>query len=216
VVAHFIAPITIRLGNAPEVGWSVMAGIVGFAAVSFPELSVVCVAGEQRRRVERCLGALATQTAANQVEVIVVDLAGTAEPIVPPSGLSARGKRMAVEPDAVVSDECFESLADVALANHVYSEMLAVQRARANGWSVLRRILYALGSPLGIPAMRLALAVGAARRSGRLSSLGRAIPGVAVILVMAGLGEARGYLGGTRNLGERFLWRELNAPRASR
>jgi glycosyltransferase involved in cell wall biosynthesis len=321
-----------------------IAGIVGFAAVSVPELSVVCVAGEQRQRVRRCLAALAAQTAVGRIEVLVVDAGGAGDPIALPPELGsstvigagsdpslgraraagaraatgravaflvdhgypaprwaealidayeqpwaavgyafelanpgaraarvamlaqflpwlspaerrptailpgnmvsyrasvlrsvdgdldrllevdhllherirASGERMTVEPGAVVADECFESLAEVALANHTYSEMLAMQRASADDWSVLRRALYALGSPVGIPAMRLAHAVRAARRCGRLSSLWRAIPGVTAILFMAGLGEARGYLGATRTVGRRFLWRELNAPRASR
>jgi Glycosyl transferase family 2 len=308
------------------------------------ELSVVCVAGEQRRRVRRCLDALAAQTVADRIEVVVVDMTATGARIQLPPGLgsstliraapgaslgqaratgarAARGDavaflvdhgypepgwaealvnayagpwaavgyafapanpetqavrtamlaqflpwlspvrsdairslpgnmvsyrssvlrsvdgdldglleidhllheriregggQMTVGPGAVVRDECFESIADVALANHVYSEMLAVQRARANRWSPPRRIVYALGSPVGVFAMRLAQTVAAARRTGRLAALARALPGVLAILAMAALGEARGYLRETRSLGDRFLWRELNAPRASR
>jgi glycosyltransferase involved in cell wall biosynthesis len=127
-----------------------------------------------------------------------------------------RGEAMTLAPGAVVRDECFESLADAALANHVYSEMLAVQRARANGWSLPRRIVYALGSPVGVFAMRSAQTLAEARRTGRLPAIARALPGVLAILAMAALGEARGYLRETRSLGDRFLWRELNAPRASR
>ena len=308
-----------------------------------PELSVVCVAGKQRLRVHRCLDALAAQTAADRIEVVVVDVAADAGPIALPPELGAStvirgeagislgraralgvraasggavaflvdhgypeprwaeavvnayagpwaavgyafapanpetqavratmlaqflpwlsparpgtvrslpgnmvsyrssllrsceggldgmlevdhvlherirrgGGEMTVAPDAVVRDECFESLADVALANHVYSEMLAVQRARANSWSLPRRIVYALGSPVGVFAMRSAQTFAAARRTGRLRALARTLPGVLAILAMAALGEARGYLFETRTLGDRFLWRELNAPRAN-
>jgi glycosyl transferase family 2 len=312
--------------------------------VSIPELSVVCVAGEQRQRVRRCLDALATQTVADRIEVIVVDVARHGAPVeIPPTLGSAdvirvgaetgfgharaagaratgadviaflvdhgypqpgwaealidayaepwaavgyafalanpraraartamlaqflpwlapvrpaettvlpgnmvsyrtsllrsldgeleqlleidhllherirqRGGEMTVAPGAVVRDECFESLADVALANHVYSEMLAVQRARANGWPLPRRIAYAAGSPAGVFAMRSAQTLAAARRTGRLPELARALPGVLAILAMSALGEARGYLRETEILGDRFMWRELNAPRASR
>jgi glycosyltransferase involved in cell wall biosynthesis len=312
--------------------------------VSLPELSVVCVAGEQRRRVHRCLNALAAQTAADRIEVVVVDIAVIDEPIALPPELGSStviragvgaslgqaraigaraargeavaflvdhgypepgwaeavvnayagpwaavgyafapanpetqavrtamlaqflpwlspvrpnairslpgnmvsyrssvlrsfdgdleclleidhllheriregGEEMTVAPGAVVRDECFESLSDVAWANHVYSEMLAVQRARANRWSLPRRILYALGSPIGVFAMRSAHTVAVAGRTGRLPALARALPGVLAILAMAALGEARGYLREARSLGDRFLWRELNAPRASR
>jgi Glycosyl transferase family 2 len=312
--------------------------------VSPPDLSVVCVAGEQRRRVQRCLGALAAQSVADRIEVIVVDVAAARNPIALPSDLGSstlirveagaslgqaravgaraaggeaiaflvdhgypeprwaealvnayarpwaavgyafepanpgaravrtamlaqflpwlspaqsdaprslpgnmvsyrssvlrsfdgdleslleidhvlherirqRGGEMTVAPAAVVRDECFESLADVALANHVYSEMLAVQRARANGWPLPRRIAYAAGSPAGVFAMRSAQTLAAACRTGRLRELARALPGVLAILAMSALGEARGYLRETESLGDRFMWRELNAPRASR
>jgi hypothetical protein len=113
----------------------------------------------------------------------------------------------------VVRDECFESLAEVALANHVYSEMLAVQRVRADGWSRWRRVAYGLGSPLGVTAVRLAGTVAAARRARRMMELAVALPGVFVIALMAALGEARGYLRPDSQLPARFLWCELNAPR---
>jgi glycosyltransferase involved in cell wall biosynthesis len=312
--------------------------------VPLPALSVVCVAGEQRRRVHRCLEALATQTVADRIEVVVVDVATTDEPVVLPRELESstvirpeagatlgqaraigaraargeavaflvdhgypeprwaegvidayaepwaavgyafapanpetqavratmlaqflpwlspaqantirslpgnmvsyrssllrsfdgdleglleidhllherihdRGEAMAVAPGAVVRDECFESVAAAARANHVYSEMLAVQRAHAHGWSLVRRIVYALGSPVGVFAMRSAQALADAGRTGRLPALARALPRVLAILAMAALGEARGYLRETKSLRDRFLWWELNAPRARR
>jgi Glycosyl transferase family 2 len=311
--------------------------------VAIPELSVVCVAGEQRHRVARCLHALGAQTVADRIEVLVVDLSGDAAPIELPPGLEsasvirvpagtsfgraraagaraaqanaiaflvdhgypdpgwaealidahagpwaavgyafelanprtraartamlaqflpwlaparrgevtglpgnmvsyrasflhslddeleqllgidlllyerirANGEAMAIEPAAVVRDECFESLGDAALANHVYSEMLAAQRARADGWSRLRRIGYGVSSPVGVTAIRLAGTFAAARRADRMVALVRALPGVLAIALMAALGEARGYLFEDRSLPRRFLCREVNAPRAS-
>jgi glycosyltransferase involved in cell wall biosynthesis len=311
--------------------------------VTVPELSVVCVAGQQRRRVARCLDALAAQSAVDRIEVVVVDVSGKDNPIPLPVSLvpanvirlpastslggaratgaraahgaaiaflldhgypspewaealidaysgpwtavgyafdlanpraraartamlaqflpwlspairgattalpgnmvsyrasflhsldgdleqlleidlllhqriAASGQAMAIEPGAVVRHECFESLTEVALANHIYSEMLAAQRARADDWPLWRRVAYGLGSPLGVTAVRLARTVAAARRARRLVALALALPGVVGIAVLAAFGEARGYLRPDRELRTRFLWRELNAPRAS-
>jgi glycosyltransferase involved in cell wall biosynthesis len=125
------------------------------------------------------------------------------------------GLAMAVEPGAVVREECYESLAETARANHVYSELLAVQRVRAGDWSRLRRLGYGLVSPVVVTVLRLTHAVGAASRGRRVGALLAALPAVIAVATVAALGESRGYLLGARGTTRaRFLEWELNAPRA--
>jgi hypothetical protein len=308
-----------------------------------PRLSVVCVTGHQRRRLQRCLGALAAQSVADDLELVLVDLGPADSRPEPPAGLgrthvlamppdsdlgaaraagaraaradvvaflfdhgypepewaeslisayrgswaavgyvfkpvepgawSARtamvaqfgpwlwpseggathslpgnmvsyrrdllrsldgrldslleidfllhrhildsGLTMSVEPGAVVREECYESLADTARANHVYSEMLAVQRARVNRWSLGRRLAYGLASPVVVTALRLLGAAATALRTGRGRATAAGLPGVVAIAGVAGFGEARGYLFGSRDTAARFIEWELNAPRAA-
>jgi glycosyltransferase involved in cell wall biosynthesis len=129
--------------------------------------------------------------------------------------LRARGDALALCPAALVAYEPYDSLLETALANHAYSSLLAAARVRAGRWPLWRRLAYALASPLGVTAMRLAPAVRAARRRpdavpGALATL----PGVFAIAVVAALGEARGYLLGDGSMRRRFLHWELHAPRS--
>jgi hypothetical protein len=125
-----------------------------------------------------------------------------------------RGHTMTLEPGAVVREECYESLAETARANHVYSELLAVRRARAGDWSTIRRLAYGLTSPVVVALLRLTHGAAAARHGGRVKELLAALPGVIAIAAVAALGEARGYLLGARGTRARFLEWELNAHRA--
>jgi hypothetical protein len=301
-------------------------------------LSVVCVAGHQRRRLRRCLDAVAAQSVADRLELVVVDLGAGGEPLEPPAGIGttrvvsvppdtplgtaraagaraadgdaiaflfdhgypepgwaaalieayrepwaavgyafalanpgsyapraamvaqfarwlaparggptptlpgnmvsyrasvltpfdgdldglleidmllhrrirAAGLEMTVAPGAVVREECFESIRETALANHTYSQLLAIRRAAAENWSGPRRLLYGLAAPLGVAVLRLASATRGATGVRRWLAT---LPGVLAIAIMASLGEARGYLWRDRGIQERFSERELHAAR---
>jgi hypothetical protein len=126
--------------------------------------------------------------------------------------LAGAGLRLAIEPQAVVRAECFESVFDTCRGNAVYARMLAALRAHSEGWPVGRRLISALLAPALASALRLV-------RIWRGSSpprtrLVRYLPALAAICVGWGLGVAGGYLLGAGDAPRRLVHWELDAIRA--
>jgi hypothetical protein len=128
--------------------------------------------------------------------------------------LLASGLSLAVEPRAVVADECFESVLDVCRANAVYATLLAVRRAQAEHWSRGRRLVGALAAPVVATVVRLARIWRGSR--GRRTGLIRYMPPLTAICLGWGLGESRGYLFGEGRAPARLVYWELEAVRARR
>ena len=122
----------------------------------------------------------------------------------------AQGRRLWLEPGARVSHVNITSLwADL-------KAVCAFQRPWANSraarWTWLRRLVYALSSPL-IPAVRFRRVIRDMRRTGHGRLVLRMLPYVVVTLLAGGLGEFLGYLGSVGNAHALLLEVELYRER---
>jgi glycosyltransferase involved in cell wall biosynthesis len=122
------------------------------------------------------------------------------------------GLSLALEPRAVVAEECFDSVIDACRANAVYARMLAVRRAKSESWSRWRRLAGALAAlPVGT-VVRLARIWRGSK--GRRGELLRCLPPLTAICLGWALGEAGGYLFGEGRAPGRLVHWELEAIRA--
>jgi hypothetical protein len=91
-----------------------------------PALSVICTAGPRRRRAERVVQALAAQSAAERLELILVDAAPAAGPLEAPAGISS--KVIVARPGSTLGEAKAAGLAAASaeavafLADHCYPE----------------------------------------------------------------------------------------------
>jgi hypothetical protein len=118
--------------------------------------------------------------------------------------LRARGHRLWVEPAAGTRHVNISRLRAALAHAWVGGRLYGGLRRGFGEWSLLRRILYAGGSPL-IPLLRLRRVVPQARRTrvGR-AALPRALPPMVALLVVHALGEAAGYLFGAGSTRVRY------------
>jgi glycosyltransferase involved in cell wall biosynthesis len=122
------------------------------------------------------------------------------------------GLSLALEPRAVVAEECFESVIDASRSNAVYARLLAVRRAQVESWSLGRRLLSALAAPLLATILRLLrIWRGSKGHSGEVLLH---MPPLAAICLGWGLGESAGYLLGEGGTPRRLVHWELEAIRA--
>lgn len=115
--------------------------------------------------------------------------------------LRRRGHRLVVEPRARTAHANFARLGSWMRVQYHAGRVFAAERARH--WSRAKRLFYAAASPL-IPCVRFARALGHIRRSTcpRPSAL-RLSPLLAVGLVVDGVGQLLGYVGGAgQSLGQ--------------
>jgi len=130
--------------------------------------------------------------------------------------LAAQGHEGAVEPRALVRHHELRRVLDAARANHSYSRLLASGRARDESWPLLRRLLYAIAAPLGIPVRRTSQLARSLR--GRRPLWGQAalaIPATTTIWFWSGVGQAMGYLLGPGDSERRLVNWELSAIRSA-
>jgi hypothetical protein len=108
--------------------------------------------------------------------------------------LHQRGKPMYVTGDVVVRHAQISDFPSLMRHEFIGQRLYAATRVEAMGWSVFRRMLYVVGSPL-IPFVRLARSVKHVHRTGRSKEL---LPQMAFVILSANfagaLGEAIGYL----------------------
>jgi hypothetical protein len=108
--------------------------------------------------------------------------------------LRARGHRLYVEPRARTHHRNITKVVP-ALVEHFYNGR-TFGALRSRRWHPLRRILYALGSPL-VPLLRASRIVRQLRQKDRLDLLRRALPMMMATLVSHAAGEMTGYLSGS-------------------
>jgi hypothetical protein len=110
--------------------------------------------------------------------------------------LFARGHRFWVEPAAATRHINLSRLRPALIHAWTGGRMYGGLRRDFGSWPLMRRIVYAGGSPL-IPLLRLRRVLSQLRRtqSGR-SLIPRVLPAMAVILTVHAAGEAVGYLFG--------------------
>ena len=88
--------------------------------------------------------------------------------------------------------------------------MYGAARVRHNNWSMARRLLYILGSPL-IPVLRLRRTLREVRRAGQWDTLlPQILPGIITALVAHCLGEISGYALGAGDAAWQRVPCELN------
>jgi hypothetical protein len=126
--------------------------------------------------------------------------------------IMSSGQRLALEPKATAAEECFESVRDAFRANEAYARVLAVRRAKAEGWSLVHRLLRGISAPLLAPSIRLMRIWRGSTRDPR--RIIRCMPGVLAICIGWALGEVRGYLFGEGGAGRQVIYWELEATRA--
>ena len=125
-----------------------------------------------------------------------------------------RGLPMFLESRAVARHMNFPTFWETGYTNYVWCRAMAAQRARAAGWSPLRRVLQAAVTPATAPVYRIArLARTLGRRRPLWGSFATSLPVLLGVGLWAGLGEAAGYLVGSGS-SERQLKRwELDVER---
>lgn len=69
--------------------------------------------------------------------------------------LTARGETLFMAADAVTSHQNFESLWKTIAANRAYARLLASHRREREGWGPLKRLFYAVGTPVVSTPVRL-------------------------------------------------------------
>jgi len=128
----------------------------------------------------------------------------------------ARGLPMFVETRARAAHLNFTTVWETGLTNYIWCRAMAARRARAAGWSPLRRALQGLATPLTAPAFRtgrLVWTLGARRPLWKPFALG--LPVFIAVSFWAGLGEAAGYLAGAGDSEAQLKRWELDVERAA-
>ncbi len=128
--------------------------------------------------------------------------------------LHRRGRRLAIEPGAVVAHENFERLFDLMRANHDFCRLMAANRVRAGSWGRPRRTFYGAAAPVAAPALKLARLVASLRGRGLWRTFARTSPVILMAFSWAGVGEGVGYLTG-RGSDRAMLHWEVVARRAA-
>ena len=110
--------------------------------------------------------------------------------------LRRRGHRMRLHPTAVTRHVNMSRLRPALRHAWVGGRLYGGLRQAFGGWSLVRRIVYAGGSPL-IPVLRLGRLIPEMRRTAvGQAALRRALPAMGLILTVHAAGEAAGYLFG--------------------
>ena len=110
--------------------------------------------------------------------------------------LQTQGHQLYVESKARTHHLNFDRLAPSVTIRFHSGRAFGATRASAESWSLLRRIIYAAGTPL-IPLIRFRHVAGDLTRTGRKAELlPRILPALGLLLVATALGEAAGYLFG--------------------
>lgn len=109
--------------------------------------------------------------------------------------LRARGHRLCNEPAAATRHVNIAYLGPLLRHAWIGGRMYGGLRYGFGNWSLLRRLVYAGGSPL-IPPIRLRRTLREIRRAGRGDLLPGILGPLTLILVVSALGEALGYLVG--------------------
>jgi hypothetical protein len=131
--------------------------------------------------------------------------------------LRRQGHGLFVEARALAAHENFEKVRLEGSTGHAYCRRMAADRARAESWPRLRKILYGIGAPFGAPAIRLVRLAASLR--GRRPLWGQfvaALPAIAVEYLWDASGEALGYLLGEGESARETLRWELEEERAAR
>jgi GT2 family glycosyltransferase len=127
--------------------------------------------------------------------------------------LRARGYRMYVTPSARVAHVNISVLGSWVRHGFYGGRLYGAFRARREAWSRARRLLYVAGGPL-VPVVRLRRLLQEIRRCGRQDELlPRALPALALGLVVHMVGEVTGYVAGAGDAEEQYSRYEMGRYR---
>lgn len=129
--------------------------------------------------------------------------------------LRRRGWQFFLEPDAVVAHEGFTRIRDLAGTSVDFGRLVASQRAQAERWGAMRRVLFALQAPIGVPLVVLARAARSFwPRPSLWMQFVKALPVLLLTRCLGGIGEAWGAWPSGGNVGSEIMTRwELDVPR---
>ena len=124
--------------------------------------------------------------------------------------LQDRGYRLYLEPAAKSNHVNVSTIFSLIRCEFVGGRLFGAARVRHNKWSLARRLLYILGSPL-IPILRLRRTLRDVKRAGQLDKLlPQILPSILTALVAHCLGEIAGYALGAGNAAWQRVPCELN------
>ncbi len=124
--------------------------------------------------------------------------------------LQNRGYQLYCEPAAKSNHVNVSSVFSLIRCEFVGGRLFGAARVRHDKWSVARRLIYILGSPL-IPILRLRRALQQVRRAGQFDKLfPQILPGILIALVAHCLGEICGYAFGAGDAAWQRVPCELN------
>ena len=121
-----------------------------------------------------------------------------------------RGYQLYLEAAAKSNHLNVSTIASLVRCEFVGGRLFGAARARHDKWSIARRVVYILGSPL-IPVLRLRRTLREVRRTGQFDKLfPRILPSLVTGLVAHCLGEISGYALGAGNAARQRVPCELN------
>lgn len=124
--------------------------------------------------------------------------------------LQDRGYQLYLEPTAKSNHVNVSTMLSLIRCEFVGGRLYGAARVRHNKWSMARRLLYILGSPL-IPVLRLRRTLREVRRAGQWDKLlPQILPGIITALLAHCLGEISGYALGARDAAWQRVPCELN------
>ena len=124
--------------------------------------------------------------------------------------LQDRGCQLYLEPTAKSNHVNVSTMLSLIRCEFVGGRLYGAARVRHNNWSMARRLLYILGSPL-IPVLRLRRTLREVRRAGQWDTLlPQILPGIITALVAHCLGEISGYALGAGDAAWQRVPCELN------
>jgi len=131
--------------------------------------------------------------------------------------LTGQGETLFVAADAVAAHQNFERLLDAIASNFCSARLLATRRRERERWSVAKRLVYVVGTPLVSTPVRLGRLF-ESRRSRPDSSEAtwfcvRSIPAISLVFWMASIGEALGYWLGAGSAHRQLFHWEVEAER---
>jgi hypothetical protein len=124
--------------------------------------------------------------------------------------LQDRGYQLYLEPAAKSNHVNVSTIFSLIRCEFWGGRLFGAARVRHNKWSLARRLLYILGSPL-IPVLRLRRTLQEVQRAGQFDKLfPQILPGILTALVAHCLGEISGYAFGAGNTARQRVPCELN------
>ena len=131
--------------------------------------------------------------------------------------LTERGQTLFMAADAVTAHQNFESLWKTIAANRAYARLLASHRREREGWGLLKRLVYAVGTPVVSTPVRLSRLFASLRYRRDADEAFvlclRSLLHLVIVFEAAAFDEALGYGFGSGRAHDRLLYWEAQVER---